>query len=82
MRDGNRIVQFWGDMVIQHGKVYSQVTLKSLYTVIIWCVSKMFSLANHKMIVTNTGQYMHWYLTDETIDPAVTKKRTGVASSS
>ena len=35
MRDGNMIVQFSGDTVIQHGKVYSQVTLKSLYTVII-----------------------------------------------
>ena len=58
MRNSNKIVQFWGDTVIQHGKVYSQVTLKSLYTVIIRCVYKMFSLATNKMVVTNTGQYI------------------------
>ena len=60
MRNGNKVVQLWGDTIIQHGKVYSQVTLKSLYTVItiIRCVYKMFSLANHKMVVTNTGQYI------------------------
>ena len=40
----------------------------------------MFSLANHKMIATNKGQYIAQVLTDETIDPAGTKKRTGVAS--
>ena len=45
------------------------------------CV-KMFSLANHKMIATNKGQYIAQELTDETIDSAVTKKRTGVASPS
>ena len=59
MPDGNKIVEFWGDTIIQYGKVYSQVTLKSLYTVIIIrCVYKMFSLANHEMVVTNTGQYI------------------------
>ena len=59
MRNGDKIVQFWGDTIIWHGKVYSQVTLKSLYTVtIIQCVYKMFSMANHKMVVTNTGQYI------------------------
>ena len=59
MRDGNKIIQFWGDTVIQHGEVYSQVTLKSLYMIIIiQCVHKTFSLTNHKMVVTNTGQYI------------------------
>ena len=59
MRDGYKIVEFWGDTIIRHGKVYSQVTVKSFYTVtIIRCVYKMFSMANHKMIVTNIGQYI------------------------
>ena len=59
MRDGNKIVEFWGDTIIWHGKTYSQVTLKSLYTVtIIRCVYKMFSMTNHKMVVTNMGQYI------------------------
>ena len=59
MRDGNKIIEFWGDRIIWHGKLYSQVTLKSLYTVtIIWCVCKMFSMTNHKMVVTNMGQYI------------------------
>ena len=34
------------------------------------------------MIATNIGQYIAHDLTDETIDSAVTKKRTGVASPS
>ena len=42
----------------------------------------MFSLANHKMIATKKGQYIAQVLTDETIDSAGTKKRTGVASPS
>ena len=60
MRNCDKIVQFWGDTIIQDGKVYSQVTLKSLYTVIIIirCVYKMFLLTNHKMVVTNIDQYI------------------------
>ena len=42
----------------------------------------MFSLANHKMIATNKGQYIAQVLTDEPIDSAVTKKGTGIASPS
>ena len=34
------------------------------------------------MIATNMGQYIAQVLTDETIDPAGTKKRTDVASPS
>ena len=37
---------------------------------------------NPKMIATNMGQYIAQALTDETVDSAVTKKRTGVASPS
>ena len=38
-------------------------------------------MTNHKMVVTNIGQYIaHIFLTDETIDSAETKKGTGVAT--
>ena len=78
MRYGNMIVEFWGDTIIytktRNGII--QLHLK------IWGVCKMFSLSNHKMIATNTGQYIAQVLTDETIDSAGTKKGTGVASPS
>ena len=63
-------------------KVYYTGYTKNLYTVIIRCVCKIFSLANHKMIATNKGQYIAQVLTDETIDSAVTNKRTYDASPS
>ena len=38
-------------------------------------------MTNHKMVVTNIGQYIaQLFLTDETIDSAETKKGTGVAT--
>ena len=38
-------------------------------------------MTNHKMVVTNIGQYIaQVFLTDETIDSAETKKGTGVAT--
>ena len=41
----------------------------------------MISMTNHKMVVTNIGQYIaQVFLSDETIDSAVTKKGTGVAT--
>ena len=38
-------------------------------------------MTNHKMVVTNIGQYIaQVFLTDETVDPAETKKGTGIAT--
>ena len=41
----------------------------------------MVCVTNHKTVVTNIGQYIaQVFLTDEMIEPAETKKGTGVAT--
>ena len=77
-----KIIEFWGDTIIWHSKIYSQVTLKSYTRLLLFDVHiKLVSMTNHKMVVTNIGQYIaQVFLTDETIDIAETKKGTGVAT--
>ena len=51
--------------------------------VLIRCVCKiLLSVLQVKMVATNKGQYIAQVLTDETVDSAVTKKGTGIASPS
>ena len=82
MQYGYKIVEFWGDTIIWHRQGIYTGTLKSYTRFLFDVYVKMFSLTNHKMIATNKGQYIAQVLTDETIDLAVTKKRTGIANPS
>ena len=59
-----------------------KVALKSYTLLLLFDVYiKKISMTNHKMVVTNIGQYIaQVFSTDETIDSAETKKGTSVAT--